>query len=84
MVVFTLILSFFSGSLRSPILYKHNIYIHTSNFNVQYGTAILSTFVYISLIQNMKRIQFPILSFMKGPFEVFTFFVSRITRFYTF
>ena len=36
-VVFTLLLSFFSGSLRSPVLYKHiTYYIHTSKLDVQY------------------------------------------------
>ena len=35
---------FFSGSLRSPILYKYITCIHTSMFNVQYGTVILSLY----------------------------------------
>ena len=43
-VVFTLLLSIFSGSLRSPVLYKHITYIHTFKFNFQYGTAILSLY----------------------------------------
>ena len=43
-----LIIIIFSGSLRSPVAYKHIPCIHTSKFNVQYGTVIL---FYISLIQ---------------------------------
>ena len=35
-VVFTLLLSFFSGSLRSPVFYNNIIFKHTSEFNVQY------------------------------------------------
>ena len=35
---------FFSGSLRSPVLYKRITYIHTFKFNSQYGTVILSLY----------------------------------------
>ena len=47
---------FFSGSLRSPVLYKRITYIHSFKFNIQHGTVI---FFYITLIL-MKRIQFSI------------------------
>ena len=52
-VVFILLLSIFSGSLRSPVLYKRITYIHTFKFNIQ------SSFLYITLIL-MKRIQLTI------------------------
>ena len=55
-VVFTLLLSNFSGSLRSPVLYKRITYIHTFKFNIQ------SSFLYITLIL-MKRIQLTISCF---------------------
>ena len=55
-VVFTLLLSIFSGSLRSPVLYKRITYIHTFKFNIQ------SSFLYITLIF-MKRIQLTISCF---------------------
>ena len=45
-VVFTLLLSFFSGSLRLPVLYKFITSKDTSKLNVQYGTAILSIYVF--------------------------------------
>ena len=44
-VVFTLLVSFFSGSLRSPVLYKHITYIHTFKFNIQYETVILCLYI---------------------------------------
>ena len=47
---------FFSGSLRSPVLYKRITYIHTFKFNIQ------SSFLYITLIL-MKRIQLTISCF---------------------
>ena len=64
---------FFSGSLRSPILYKHITYIHTSKFN---------------LVFSMERSS-PYPNFEKNPAshplhlwkEIFIFFLSRITRF---
>ena len=41
MVVFTYTCHFFSGSLRSPVLYKHITCIHIPKFNVQYGIVII-------------------------------------------
>ena len=52
----------FSGSLRTPALYKCITYIHTSKFNIQYGTAILSLYF---PYPNYERIQLPIPCFMK-------------------
>ena len=56
-VVFTYYYQFFSGSLRSQVLYKHITCIHASKFNVQYGTVILS--LYFSFIQLWKESQLP-------------------------
>ena len=70
-VVFISLLSIFSGSLRSPLLYKHITCIHTFKFNVQYGTVILSLY-------------FPYPNQENNPTShPFIFFSSRITWFYT-
>ena len=74
-VVFNLLLSiFFSGSLRSPVLYKRITYIHTSKFNIQYGTVILSQyFLYPNYEKNPTS----------HPLLHETVLFSRIARFYT-
>ena len=60
---FYLIIIIFSGSLRSPVLYKYITCIHTSMINVQYGTVILS--LHFSYPNN-----FPPLAFMKEHFHI--------------
>ena len=59
--------------LRSPVLYKHITCtcIHTSNFNLVFGVE-RSSFLCISLIQIMKRIQLPIPCFYERGFSYFS------------
>ena len=70
-VVFALL--FFS------ILYKHITCNHTSKFNLQYGTVM--TFLYISLIKFMKRINFPSLGCFSERTFSFLFPVYNYTIF---
>ena len=63
---------------RSPILYKQITCMYTSNFNVQYGTVILS--LYFPHPNYEKNPTCHPLLLWKG---IFIFFLSRITRFYT-
>ena len=69
---------FVSGSLRSPVIYNHITYIHTSKFNIQYGTVILSLYFPYPYYEKNPT-SHPLLSW-KGNFIIF---FPRITRFYT-
>ena len=85
-VVFNLLLSFFSGPLRSSVLYKRATYTQTWKYtNLEVPSSIFSmeqsSFLYVSLIQIMIIIQLPSPCFHERAFSYF--FWSRITRFYT-
>ena len=67
-----------AGSIRLPVLYKHITCIHTSKFNVQYGTVIL--FLYFPYPNYEKNPTSHLLLLWKG---IFIFFLSRIIKFYT-
>ena len=60
---FQLIIIIFFWLASSPVLYKRITYIHTSKCNI--FSMERSSFLYISIIQIMKRIQLPIPCFMK-------------------
>ena len=70
-VVLALLLSIFSGSLRSPITYKHITWIHTgtSKVNVQYGTVIFFIF---PLSKLWIESNFPSLAFYERAFSYFS------------
>ena len=73
----TLLSSFFSGSLRSPVIYEHITCIHTSKFNVQYGTVIFF-FLYFPYPNYEKNPISHLLIYWKG---IFIFFLSRLHDF---
>ena len=62
---------FFSGSLRSLVLYNHiSTCIHTSKSNVHYGTVILSLYF---PYPNHEKIptSHPLVAFIKGHFHIY-------------
>ena len=65
-VVFTLLLSIFSGSLRSPVLYKRITYIHTV-----LSSSIFSHPFSILPLSLWRKSTLPSLAFMKGHLCIF-------------
>ena len=69
---------FFSGSLRSPVLYKHISRIHTSKLNVQYGTVFLS--LYFPYTKYEKKIQLSIPCFYERAFSYFYTILHHLSK----
>ena len=72
-VDFTFLLSFFFwlASLAS-IIQTYITCLHTSKFNVQYETVILSLYIFVVPLSKLwKESNFPSLAFMKGYFHIF-------------
>ena len=68
-MVFTLSIFFWLASLTS-IIDKHSTCIHTSKFNVQCGTVILS--LYFPYPKHEKNpTSHPLVAFIKGHFHIF-------------
>ena len=65
--LFYLNIIFFSGSLRSPVLYKHITCNHTSKFNLQYGAVILSLYFPYQIYENYPT-SHPLAAFLKDIF----------------